>query len=144
MTSWEAVERQVRERADGRCEYCRMHESLQGATFHIEHVVPRSRGGDSSPENLAWACPRCNLCKSNRVEVPDPESGQRVPLFNPRTDRWGDHFRWDDYRVVPLSAIGDADLDKEAARAKRLDDSAAEVSRRLVAAMETVREVLAK
>ena len=37
-----------------------------------------------------------------------------------------------------------SDLDKEAARAKRLDDSAAEVSRRLVAAMETVREVLAK
>jgi hypothetical protein len=37
-----------------------------------------------------------------------------------------------------------AELDKEAARAKRLDDSAAEVSRRLVAAMETVREVLAK
>jgi hypothetical protein len=37
-----------------------------------------------------------------------------------------------------------AELDKEAARAKRLDDSAAEVSRRLVSAMETVREVLAK
>jgi hypothetical protein len=37
-----------------------------------------------------------------------------------------------------------AELDKEAARAKRLDDSAAEVARRLVAAMETVREVLAK
>jgi hypothetical protein len=37
-----------------------------------------------------------------------------------------------------------AELDKEAARAKRLDDSAAEVSRRLVAAMEAVREVLAK
>lgn len=37
-----------------------------------------------------------------------------------------------------------AELDKQAARAKRLDDSAAEVSRRLIAAMETVREVLAK
>jgi exonuclease VII small subunit len=37
-----------------------------------------------------------------------------------------------------------AELDKEAARAKRLDDTAAEVSRRLVAAMETVRDVLAK
>ena len=37
-----------------------------------------------------------------------------------------------------------AELDKEAARAKRLDDSAAEVSRRLVAAMESVREVLQK
>jgi|SRR5688572_10038369 hypothetical protein len=37
-----------------------------------------------------------------------------------------------------------AELDKEAARAKRLDDSAADVSRRLVAAMETVRAVIAK
>lgn len=37
-----------------------------------------------------------------------------------------------------------SELDKEAARAKRLDDSAAEVSRRLVAAMEAVREVLAR
>jgi hypothetical protein len=37
-----------------------------------------------------------------------------------------------------------ADLDKAEARAKRLDDSAAEVSRRLVAAMETVRQVLEK
>jgi hypothetical protein len=37
-----------------------------------------------------------------------------------------------------------AELDRESARAKRLDDSAAEVSRRLVAAMESVREVLSK
>lgn len=36
------------------------------------------------------------------------------------------------------------ELDKQSARAKRLDDSAAEVSRRLVEAMETVRSVLAK
>ncbi|MDB5539837.1 MAG: hypothetical protein JWQ89_1564 [Devosia sp.] len=37
-----------------------------------------------------------------------------------------------------------AELDKVSARAKRLDDSSAEVARRLVVAMETVREVLAK
>ena len=37
-----------------------------------------------------------------------------------------------------------AELDREAARAKRLDDSAADVSRRLVAAMETVRGVITK
>lgn len=36
------------------------------------------------------------------------------------------------------------ELDKTAARAKRLDDSAHEVSRRLVEAMETVRSVLQK
>lgn len=37
-----------------------------------------------------------------------------------------------------------SELDKVSARAKRLDDSANEVARRLVDAMETVREVLAK
>ncbi len=37
-----------------------------------------------------------------------------------------------------------SDLDKANARAKRLDDSASEVSRRLVEAMETVRAVLSK
>ncbi|WP_374623594.1 DUF4164 family protein [Devosia sp.] len=36
-----------------------------------------------------------------------------------------------------------AELDKASARAKRLDDSAGEVARRLVVAMESVREVLA-
>jgi SMC interacting uncharacterized protein involved in chromosome segregation len=36
-----------------------------------------------------------------------------------------------------------AELDKVSAKAKRLDDSSAEVARRLVAAMESVREVLA-
>ena len=37
-----------------------------------------------------------------------------------------------------------AELDKVSAKAKRLDDSAADVARRLVVAMETVREVLVK
>ena len=37
-----------------------------------------------------------------------------------------------------------SELDKTSARAKRLDDSAGEVARRLVAAMEEVRDVLAK
>ena len=37
--------RLVSTRAGDRCEYCRMHQSLQGATFHVEHIVPRSRGG---------------------------------------------------------------------------------------------------
>ncbi|HVW94008.1 MAG TPA: DUF4164 family protein [Devosia sp.] len=36
------------------------------------------------------------------------------------------------------------ELDKANAKARRLDDSAADVSRRLVDAMETVRQVLAK
>jgi hypothetical protein len=50
----------------------------------------------------------------------------------------------DTQKLIAERARYAAELDKEAARAKRLDDAAAEVSRRLVAAMEQVREVLAK
>jgi len=45
--------RYVEARAAGRCAYCRMHQSLQGATFHVEHVVPQARGGHSQLDNLA-------------------------------------------------------------------------------------------
>jgi len=83
-----------------------MHQSLQGATFHIEHIVPQSRGGHTRLDNLAWACPGCNLHKANRVKSNDPESGNQVPLFNPRVDNWNAHFRWDGYRVVGLTPIG--------------------------------------
>ena len=44
----------VRSRAGNRCEYCQMHQSLQGATFHVEHISPRASGGLSTPDNLAW------------------------------------------------------------------------------------------
>lgn len=50
----------------------------------------------------------------------------------------------DTQRLVHERARLATELDKTAARAKRLDDGAHEVSRRLVTAMETVREVLAK
>ena len=50
----------------------------------------------------------------------------------------------DTLRLVQERARLATELDKTSARAKRLDDSAHDVSRRLVDAMETVRSVLAK
>jgi hypothetical protein len=85
-----------------------MHQSLQGGTFHVEHIIPQSRGGQSQLDNLAWACPSCNLHKANRVASVDLETGNEVPLFNPRADNWTAHFRWDDYRVVGQTPIGRA------------------------------------
>ena len=102
------VTRRVALRAAGRCEYCQMHQSLQGATFHVEHVIPTSRGGSSQLDNLAWACPGCNLRKSDRVEVPAPGDTGNVTLFNPRTDTWHGHFRWDGYQITGLTSIGQA------------------------------------
>lgn len=50
----------------------------------------------------------------------------------------------DTQRLIQERARLATELDKASARAKRLDDSAHDVSRRLVVAMETVRSVLAK
>lgn len=38
----------------------------------------------------------------------DPQDGARVFLFNPRTDRWQDHFAWEDARIVALTSVGRA------------------------------------
>jgi hypothetical protein len=56
----------------------------------------------------------------------DPGTGRLVPLFNPRTDRWSDHFRAEGGRIVALTPaacataalLRFADPDREAARAK--------------------------
>jgi hypothetical protein len=106
MTSRREIARRVEARGAGRCEYCRMHQSLQGATFHVEHIIPQSRGGQSQLDNLAWACPSCNLHKANRVASVDLETGSEVLLFNPRVDNWNAHPRWDGYYVVGQTPIG--------------------------------------
>jgi len=108
MTVRAEIARQVETRAGERCEYCHMHQSLQGATFHIEHIIPTSLGGHSELDNLAWSCPGCNLQKSNRTEVMDPETGIRVRLFHPRQDQWAQHFQFRGYAVTGLTPIGRA------------------------------------
>jgi hypothetical protein len=85
-----------------------MHQALQGATFHVEHIIPTASGGSDELSNLAWACPSCNLKKSNRTTALDPETEQTVSLFNPRTDRWEDHFAWLGHIVVGRTPVGRA------------------------------------
>jgi hypothetical protein len=85
-----------------------MHQSLQGATFHIEHVVPTSKHGSSRLENLALCCPSCNLHKSDRTQAIDPADGSRVALFNPRLMVWQDHFRWEGRHMLGLTPTGRA------------------------------------
>jgi hypothetical protein len=88
-----------------------MHQSLQGATFHIEHVIPVSLGGRGVLSNLVLACPGCNLHKSNRVEVVDPDSGAMVAIFRPPDEPWHIHFRFDGFMIVGQSATGRATAD---------------------------------
>lgn len=101
----------VRARADGRCQYCLMHESLQGATFHLEHIIPRCQGGLSVLENLALACPGCNLHKAGRISAIDPATGDFVPLFHPVMQPWVKHFRFSGDRIEGLTAAGRATVE---------------------------------
>jgi hypothetical protein len=85
-----------------------MHESLQGATFHVEHIIPQSKGGASNLENLALACPGCNLHKADKITIVDPATGEKVPLFHPVRQRWSEHFRFTEYQVEGRTAVGRA------------------------------------
>jgi 5-methylcytosine-specific restriction endonuclease McrA len=45
------------------CQYC----GYRGDQLSIDHVIPRSRGGPDTWENVITACIRCNVCKGNRT-----------------------------------------------------------------------------
>ena len=85
----------VARRGGHRCEYCRAPEAVFNFPFEVEHVVPSSRGGADDESNLCLACPACNVRKSDRLVARDELSGEEVPLFHPRQQRWSDHFRVD-------------------------------------------------
>ncbi|MEA3213397.1 MAG: hypothetical protein QOE70_6454 [Chthoniobacter sp.] len=84
----------VEERAGARCEYCRAPQIITGTTFHIEHITPLARGGSDDLTNLALCCVTCNGHKSDHTTGSDSDTGREFPLFDPRRDRWGRHFRF--------------------------------------------------
>jgi hypothetical protein len=98
-------------RAAERCEYCGLSQYGQEAVFHIDHVTPKAAGGSTNFDNLALACVSCSLRKWAKQTAIDPESGQHVPLLNPRTQAWAEHFRWEGPRIVPLTTTGRATVE---------------------------------
>jgi 5-methylcytosine-specific restriction endonuclease McrA len=88
------VEAFVKRRAGGRCEYCQLPEDCSELPFQIDHVVARKHGGGNEGENLAYACLYCNSFKGPNLSGVDPLTGDVVRLFDPRADRWDDHFLW--------------------------------------------------
>ena len=105
-----AIDRQVREAARHRCGYCLSPQRLVKARLEIEHVIPVAKGGSSDESNLWLSCPLCNGAKGDRISATDPETGQDVPLFHPRTQVWSEHFRWsgDGLRILGQTATGRA------------------------------------
>ena len=105
-----AVARRVRETANHRCGYCLCPQNLFMGWLEIEHIIPVAKGGSSDESNLWLSCPLCNRMKGDQSESRDPETESVTPLFNPRVQRWKDHFCWseDGLRIVGLSSVGRA------------------------------------
>jgi len=59
-------------------------------------------------ENLCFCCRRCNEFKGNKTKSQDPLTGENLPLYNPRQQKWGEHFEWDETGtfIIGLTAIG--------------------------------------
>lgn len=102
----EQLRAQVAQRANRRCEYCLIHEDDAGFSHEVDHILSRKHGGSSTTDNLAYACVLCNRYKGADVASVDPRTGRLLRLFNPRHDRWSDHFRLEGEVIESRTEIG--------------------------------------
>ena len=82
------------ERAQGFCEYCRCPVRFAMQSFSVDHIVPVEAEGKTVSDNLALACEGCNAHKHTKIQALDLATNELVPLFNPREQKWHEHFSW--------------------------------------------------
>ncbi len=95
----------VTDRARGRCEYCCKPQ----VTFYpheVDHVIAKKHGGNTTLDNLAFSCFECNRHKGSDLASIDPQTDKITPLFNPRSQQWREHFRFDSASIIPLTPEG--------------------------------------
>jgi hypothetical protein len=109
--SWTEIVRQVHQRAGFLCEYCQTSQRLTGQAMHVDHIDP---DGSDSLDNLCLACGNCNLSKAKATSAEDPDTGNCVPLFNPRAQIWSEHFEWtpDGTILRGLTPVGRATIER--------------------------------
>ena len=128
MTSYvsASLRREVATRADGVCEYCLIHESDTYLGGQVDHVVSEKHGGATDSGNLAYACTCCNRAKGSDVGS-IAASGEFTRFFNPRADRWRDHFQLRGVIIEPQTSIGEV-----TARVLGINESERIMERRLL------------
>ena len=101
---------QVAERAYHVCEYCLVHEEDVYHGCEVDHVRSVKHGGRTIAENLAFACFHCNRHKGTDLGSISKRTGALVRFYNPRTDRWSEHFHANEGRIDPLTDIGEVTI----------------------------------
>jgi 5-methylcytosine-specific restriction endonuclease McrA len=107
-----ALRRRVERAAGVHCGYCLTSVLNSGIPLELEHIIPAARGGATVEEDLWLSCVSCNRRKADRIAATDPLTGVPAALFNPRTQRWSEHFTWstDGVLVVGITDTGRATL----------------------------------
>lgn len=77
-----------------------------GIKMDLVRRPSRYHGGQATPQNLTYACMICNRFKGSNIGSLDA-SGGVVRLFNPRPDRWEEHFRLSGAVIQPLTGTGE-------------------------------------
>lgn len=79
--------------------------------MHVDHINPK---GTDSLDNLCLACWNCNTSKQTAIQALDPDTNQSIALYNPRKQKWSEHFEWIDsgLRLKGLSAYGRATIER--------------------------------
>jgi hypothetical protein len=97
----------VRERAWHVCEYCLVHEEDAFHGCEVDHIRSIKHRGSTLEKNLAFACFHCNRHKGTDLGSVNTRTGMLVRFYNPRSDRWTEHFQWNDDRIDALTDIGE-------------------------------------
>lgn len=77
------------------CQYC--GKSFSRGHLTLDHVLPTSRGGDDSWDNLVVACHACNVRKADRT----PDEAKMPLLRRPKKPAWIPHFG----RRIPVQQV---------------------------------------
>jgi len=86
------LRRLVLARSESLCEYCLLLEEHSFVGHQIDHVISVKHGGLTNAQNLAYSCLYCNQAKGSDVGSIDWANNEFSRFFNPRRDRWSDHF----------------------------------------------------
>jgi hypothetical protein len=102
----ERLRRQIRELAQGRCEYCLLDERCAGKPHEPDHLCAEKHGGETTLDNLCLSCFDCNRHKGSDLCSLDADTGEIVLLFHPRKHGWVDHFRLSGAVIEALTPTG--------------------------------------
>lgn len=102
------LRRLVANRSDRLCEYCLIHEQDTAFGCAVDHIISLKHGGGTTADNLAYACVFCNRSKGSDIGSIIWRTQEFTRFYNPRSDRWPNHFQLQNSTIEPKTDIGEA------------------------------------